>query len=33
MNQPKRVSSPIYAFFPTVVEGGKSPAERVVDMP
>jgi hypothetical protein len=31
MNQPKRVNNPIYAFFPTGVEGFESPAERVLD--
>jgi glycogen phosphorylase len=32
MNKPKRVSSPIYAFFPTEVEGFDSLAELALDM-
>ena len=33
MNQPKRVSSLIYAFFPIEVEGFESLAELALDMP
>ena len=32
MDKPKRVSSPVYSFFPTEVEGFESLAELALDM-